>query len=198
MLAPGQLCMEGLGTDGNGNWEVSNSRAAGVPCFDQQLVAVVWQRSAPLPAPSGAQLSCHRVLAPHKLPWERKSLFLAKQRALLGLWGGTHRGVFCTLGVRIPKVRRNTQMGQAGLQLQLGVFFCGSKTLLGLLWVARRLQQPPMFGQTYGNQEEQPCSLAGPTPGLGSFWKPGNLLAVYYSMGLLGLNFQPCPSPQVL
>lgn len=41
MLAPGQLCMEGLGTDRNGNWEVSNSRAAGTACFDQRLVAVV-------------------------------------------------------------------------------------------------------------------------------------------------------------
>lgn len=89
-------------------------------------------------------------------------------------------------------------MGQAGLQLQLRVLFCGSKTLLGLLWVARHLQQPPMFGEAYGNQEEQPCSVAGPMPELGSFWKPGNLLTVYYPMGLLGLNFQPCPCPQVL
>lgn len=89
MLAPGQLCMEGLGTDGNGNREVSNSRAAGIACFDQQLVAVVWWRSVPSPAPSGPQLICHRVLALHKLPWKRKCLLLAKERALLGLWGGT-------------------------------------------------------------------------------------------------------------
>lgn len=89
MLAPGQLCMEGLGTDGNGNWEVSNSRAAGMACFDQQLVAVMWQRSVPLPAPSGPQLSFHQLLALRKLPWERKSLLLAKQLGLLGLWGGT-------------------------------------------------------------------------------------------------------------
>lgn len=68
MLAPGQLCMEGLGTDGNGNWEVSDSRAVGMACFDRQLVPGVWWRSVPSPAPSGAQLSCHRVLALLKLP----------------------------------------------------------------------------------------------------------------------------------
>lgn len=54
MLALRQLCVEGLGTDRNGNWEVSNNRAAGIACFDQQLVAVVWWRSIPSPVPSGA------------------------------------------------------------------------------------------------------------------------------------------------
>lgn len=34
--------------------------------------------------------------------------------------------------------------------------------------------------------------MAGAMPGLGSSRKPGNLLAVYYPMGLLGLSFQPC------
>lgn len=66
-------------------------------------------------------------------------------------------------------------------------------------WVAGHPRQlPDAFGETQGNQAEQPRAAAGAAPGLGSSPKPGNPLAVSRPTGLSGLNFQLCPRPQVL